>query len=104
MNKKFTERVSGNKKTREDIKDLSQKVMDVIGTIMELPRDQMYNKLESLYKLNYSYHVAARSIYLQNPPPDVITLLESTKKMIDDFRYDIKSLSQYVMNENNNAL
>lgn len=104
MSTKFTERVSANKKTRDDIKDLSKEVINIIGTIMELPKDQMYEKLEALYKLNYSYHQAARNIYLKSPPPDVVAALEATKRMIDDFRYDIKSLSQYVMNENNNAL
>jgi len=104
MNKKFTDRVSGSNKARESIKDLSKQVINVIGDILEMPKDQMYEKLEALYKLNYTYHVATRSIYLQNPPPDVVASLDATKKIIDDFRYDIKSLSQFIMNENNNAL
>lgn len=104
MSSKFADKVSSNSKYRKTVKDLNEVVITSIGNIMNLPKDQVYDKLDSLYKLNFKYHEISTEIRLSNPSPDVLIALDNTKAVIDDFRYDIKSLSQYIMNENNNAL
>jgi|7_EtaG_2_1085326.scaffolds.fasta_scaffold405719_1 hypothetical protein len=91
-------------KVKQELDLLSLNILKEIDKAINLEKDLIYEKLDAFLHINYLYYASAVEIRNKSKDPSIEAELRSLKQTIDDFRYDLKSLSQVIMNENNNAL
>jgi hypothetical protein len=104
----YTNKLQQSRDGKQEVKKrldlLSLNVLKEINKAINLDKDLIYEKLEAFLHINYLYYVSAVDIRAKSKDQAIETELRYIKQTIDDFRYDLKSLSQVIMNENNNAL
>jgi len=91
-------------KVKKSLDILSLNVLKEINKAINLDKDLIYEKLDAFLHINYLYYISAVDIRIKSKDQSIETELRYIKQTIDDFRYDLKSLSQVIMNENNNSL
>ena len=102
--KKLQQSRDGKQEVKRLLDLLSLNVLKEINKLIKLDKDLIYEKLDGFIQINYLYYTSAAKIRFKSNDQFVDKDLGYIKQVIDDFRYDLKSLAQVIMNENNNAL